>query len=238
MYLTRAADGLRRLQGDRSGLAAVEFALALPLLLVAGLYGTETANLALTHMKVSQVAMHVADNAARLGDTSTITNRALFEADVSDLLNGSKIQGGTKLNFYEYGRTIVSSVEVYDPDISCAGKKCKGGFQTPGVQFIHWQRCMGRKNVTSAYGGEYDSVPNGIGPSGQEVSADAGSALIFVEVAYDYQPLVSSRFFGPTTIRAVGSFTQRDNVDLSGLKKMRRRTGETAALCSRFRNGI
>lgn len=238
MSLTRAPAGLRRLQGDRSGLAAVEFALSLPLLLVAGLYGTETANLSLTYMKVSQVAMHVADNAARIGDTSTISNRAIFEADVTDLLNGSRTQGGTKLNFYEYGRTIVSSVEVYNPDISCAGKKCSGGFQTPGVQFIHWQRCMGRKNVTSSYGDEFDSKPSGIGPSGQEVSAEPGTAVIFVEVAYDYQPLVSSRFFGPTTITAVSSFTQRDNIDLSGLKRMPRRTGDTAALCSKFTNAV
>lgn len=233
-----AKRSLRRLNGDRSGLAAVEFAVSLPLLLVAGLYGAETANMAMTYMKVSQVAMHVADNASRIGDTSTINNRPIFEADVADLLNGSRTQGGSKLNFYDHGRTIVSSLEVYDPAISCGGKKCPGGFQTPGVQFIHWQRCMGKKNVTSAYGAEYDSMPNGMGPTGQEVTADAGSAVIFVEVTYDYQPIISSRFFGPTTIKAVASFTQRDNIDLSGLKKMNRRTGNTAALCSKFTSSV
>ncbi len=228
----------RRLKGDRSGLAAVEFAISLPLLLTAGLYGTETANLAMTYMKVGQVAMHVADNASRIGDTSSINNRPIFEADVADLLNGSKTQGGNKLNFFNHGRAIVSSLEVYDPAISCGGNNCPGGLQTAGVQFIHWQRCMGKKKVTSDYGAEYDSMPSGMGPAGQQVSADAGSAVIFVEVTYDYQPLISSRFFGPTTIKAMASFTQRDNIDLSGLKKMNRRTGNTAALCSKFTNSI
>ena len=62
----------RRLAGNSSGTSATEFALALPLLLTAGLYGAETANLALVHMKVNQLAIHVADNASRIGDTSQI----------------------------------------------------------------------------------------------------------------------------------------------------------------------
>ncbi len=238
MYVIPRRAALGRLNSDLSGLAAVEFAISLPFLLIAGLYGAETANMAMANMKVSQVAMHVADNATRIGDTSAINNRPIFEADVADLLNGSKTQGGNRLNFYDYGRTIVSSVEVYVPAISCGGKTCPGGSQTPGVQFIHWQRCMGKKKVTSEYGAEYDSMPSGIGPAGQQVSADVGSAVIFVEVVYDYQPLVSSRFFGPTTIKAVASFTQRDNIDLSGLKKTTRRTGNTVASCSKFTNSV
>ncbi len=227
-----------RLNSELSGLAGVEFAISLPFLLTAGLYGAETANMAMAYMKVSQVAMHVADNASRIGDTSVINNRPIFEADVADLLNGSRTQGSSKLNFFDHGRAIVSSLEVYVPAVSCGGKKCPGGSQTPGVQFIHWQRCMGKKNVTSDYGAEYDSMPSGIGPAGQQVSADAGSSVIFVEVTYDYQPLVSSRFFGSTTIKAVASFTQRDNIDLSGLKKSVRRTGNTIAACDKFTNSV
>ena len=48
---------LRRLAASRSGVAATEFALSLPLLLTAGLYGVETANQAVMQMRVSQIAV-------------------------------------------------------------------------------------------------------------------------------------------------------------------------------------
>ena len=56
---------LRRLTASRSGVAATEFALSLPLLLTAGLYGVETANQAVMQMRVSQIAVLIADNASR-----------------------------------------------------------------------------------------------------------------------------------------------------------------------------
>lgn len=233
MRLNRFRTLPRDLRRDRSGLAAVEFALSLPLLLVAGLYGTETANLALTHMKVSEVAMHLADNAARIGDTSTITNRAIFEADVADLLAGAATQGGSKLDFYNRGRAIISSLEIYNPAVSCGGKNCPGN-PTVGAQFIHWQRCQGVKNVSSDYGDEYDEMPSGMGPAGQEITADANSAAIFVEVTYDYKPLISSKFLGAPTIKAVASFTQRDNIDLSGLKKVKNGKVGKVGACNKY----
>lgn len=205
-----------------------EFALSLPLLLTAGLYGAETANLALVHMKVSQLAIHVADNASRIGDTSQITNRQVFEADINDLLLGSNIQGGPSLNFYEHGRTIISSVEVYDSSVGCSGG-CPHGPHPDGTIYIHWQRAKGKKHWTSTYGDQADIVPNGIGPTGLEVKPDPAGAVIFVELAYDYQPLVSSRFFGPTTIKAIASFIVRDNRDLSGLKQRKPASPDTVA---------
>lgn len=237
MSLNRAISRLRRLPSELSGVAAVEFAISLPLLLVAGLYGTETANYALTTMKVSEVAMHIADNAARIGDTSTITNRAIFEADVADLLAGSATQGGNKLDFFGHGRAIISSLEIYDPALSCGGTPCPG-HPTAGGQFIHWQRCLGVKRVSSDYGKEYDDMPSGMGPTGQEVTTEAGTAVIFVEVSYDYQPLISGRFIGTPTIKAISSFTQRDNIDLSGLKKARNGVVGKVADCSKYTSSL
>lgn len=208
-----------------------EFALSLPLLLTAGLYGAETANLALVHMKVNQLAIHVADNASRIGDTSQITNRQIFEADINDLLMGSNIQGGPTLNFYERGRTIISSVEVFDSSVSCSSG-CPSGPHPSGTIYIHWQRAKGKKVWTSSYGAENAILPSGIGPAGQEVTPDAGGALIFVELAYDYKPLVSSRFFGPTTIKAISSFIVRDSRDLAGLKQRKPAAPDTVASTS------
>jgi hypothetical protein len=223
---------LRGLVKDLSGTAMTEFALGLPLLLTAGLYGAETANLALINMKVSQLAMHIADNASRIGDTSTISNRKIFESDINDLLAGSNIQGGNSLNFYEHGRAIISSNEVFDSIISCLNGGCPNGLHTDGTKFIHWQRCKGKKVWPSSYGDEDAVLPSGIGPLGQEVIPDPGTAVIFVEVAYDYQPLVSSRFFGPTTIKAISSFVVRDNIDLSGLKQRNPYAPDTPATCN------
>jgi hypothetical protein len=233
LSLNHAMSRMRELCSDLSGVAAVEFAISLPLLLVAGLYGTETANYALTTMKVSEVALHIGDNAARIGDTSTITNRAIFEADVADLLAGSATQGGNKLDFYGHGRAIISSLEIYDPAVSCGGTPCPGR-PTAGAQFIHWQRCMGVKRVNSDYGKEYDVMPSGMGPSGHEVTSETGTAVIFVEVSYDYQPLISGRFIGTPTIKAISSFIQRDNIDLSGLKKARNGLVGKVADCNKF----
>lgn len=230
--MTRLGKFLRRLCGELSGTAMTEFALALPLLLTVGLYGAETANLALVNMKVSQLAIHIADNGSRIGDTSTITNQAIFERDVNDLLAGSNLQGGGALNFYEHGRAILSSVEVFDATMSCAHGGCPNGHHPDGTIFIHWQRCKGKKVWASHYGNEDAIIPSGIGPSGLEVIPDPGDAVVFVEVAYDYQPLVSSRFFGPTTITAISSFTVRENIDLGGLQQRNPHAPDTPALCS------
>lgn len=60
-------------------------------------------------------------------------------------------------------------------------------------------------------------MASGIGPAGRKVNAFAGQAVIFVEVAYDYQPLVSARFVGKPEIKVMASFMVRDSRDLSEL---------------------
>ena len=208
---------LRRLCDSRSGVAMTEFALALPLLLTAGLWGTETAYLSMIHMRVSQLATHVADNGSRVGDTSTLEDRKIYESDINDLLLGANIQGGNALDFFQHGRVIVSSLEV-DAD---------------GSQYIHWQRCKGVKVHPSTYGDEGDVVSaDGMGPPGEQVSAEPGDAVIFVEVAYDYQPLVSARFFGDTEITATAAFTVRDDRDLSQIYQRDPGSPDTVSRCS------
>lgn len=189
----------RRLASSTSGVAMVEFALGAPFLLVAGLWGTETANYALVNMKVGQLAVHVADNASRIGDTSTLQNRKIYEADLNDVIIGAQIQGGEKIGLYDNGRVIISSVEV----------------NASGDQYIHWQRCRGAKEVASGFGDEGDILADGIGPDGKEVMAQDGDAVIFVEINYTYQPLISDKFLGSRDIHSIASFTVRDDRDLS-----------------------
>lgn len=194
---------IRRFVRDGSGVAAIEFALAAPFLLTAGLWGAELANFTVAHMRVGQLAVHIADNGSRIGDTSTLQDRKIYESDISDLIYGAHVQGGKGLEIYEHGRVIISSLEV-DADT--------------GNQYIHWQRCRGAKNYPSSYGVEGDGLSTviaGMGPAGQEVQAQPGDAVIFVEIRYEYQPLVTTRFIGKSEIRATAAFTVRDDRDLS-----------------------
>lgn len=196
---------LSKIFGDTSGTALTEFALGAPFLLMAGLWGTETANFALVNMKIGQLATHVADNASRIGDTSTVTDRKIYESDINDLIYGAQIQGGPAIALYDHGRVIISSLESGGPDSEA------------DEQYIHWQRCRGAKTVTSSYGDEGDVMPNGMGPPDQQVMAMEDDGLIFVEINYTYQPLISASFLGSPEIRSFASFAIRDDRDLSDI---------------------
>lgn len=209
------AKTIRRLLHNRSGVAMTEFALGAPFLLMAGLWGTETANFALVNMKVHQLAVHIADNASRVGDTDTLQNRKIYELDIYDLLLGANIQGGPGIDLFENGRVVISSVEIWDQSIHAN----VSSDQSDGVPFIHWQRCKGAKNFDSDFGVQNSAQPDGIGPEGEEVLPEPGSPVMFVEISYDYQPLISDRFFGSTEIKSIASFMVRDSRDQSQLYK-------------------
>lgn len=211
--MSRIAQFARRLGRDTSGLGMTELALSLPFLMMAGMWGVELSNYALTSMKVNQLAAHIADNASRVGDTSQLTSRKVYESDINDVLVGANIQGG-HLDLLEHGRVTISSLEFYTDVDHCKNAVCVPGSATFDDQFIHWQRCLGKKNSPPGYGSEGDVMASGMGPSGRKVNAFAGEAVIFVEVAYDYQPLVSSRFVGEPEIKVMASFMVRDSRDL------------------------
>lgn len=207
---------LRRIGVSERGVAAVEFALIAPILLTSLLYGGELAWYMLVNLRVSQVTLQVADNASRIGDTSSLTNRKIYEGDINDVMIGAQLDGGTTLNLLSNARVIVSSLEV----------------NSAGKQYIHWQRCKGVKNVASSYGLEGDLKPTGIGPAGQEVTAPVGDGVIFVEVVYDYKPLISKAFISNTTIRSTAAFNVRDSRDLTQVYQTN--PAGTVASCSTF----
>lgn len=193
---------LRRMLRARSGVAAVEFGLALPVLLLLGLMGTETANYALTTMRINELASQIADDASRIGDESMLQNKKIYESDINDLITGGKLQAGG-LNLLGKGRVIISSLEVYPNTTN---------------QYIHWQRCKGLKAVTSAYGpagtGQTGGL-TGMGPAGNQATATAGDAVMFVEITYDYQPIVPLNFMPARMIKSTASFNVRESRDLT-----------------------
>lgn len=139
----------------------MEFALGLPLVLSLGLYGVETANLALANLRVSQIALNLADNASRVGIASTLNTAQIREVDMNDVLQAARIQGG-RINLSKYGRVIVSSLE-----------------NPSGTQRIHWQRCFGLMKGTdydSSYGTTKvtDGTDNTTATQGTDVSTGKG----------------------------------------------------------------
>jgi Flp pilus assembly protein TadG len=203
---------LAKLRQDRSGLALLEFAFGAPLVLGIGFYGVETSNLALVNLRVSQIALTLADNASRVGTSSGLTSQQLREIDINDIFEGAR-QQGSRIDLLKNGRITLSSLE-----------------NNAGTQRLHWQRCVGMKSgegYDSRYGptkptdGINDDVanagpltPNGMGEAGAMVNAPTNSGVMFVEINYDHKPFVGWLMQG-RKISYTASFIVRDRRDFS-----------------------
>ncbi|MBD3728465.1 MAG: hypothetical protein IE933_02045 [Sphingomonadales bacterium] len=213
---------LRRLSRNSSGTAMLEFALSAPLLMTAGLWGVESANQAIVQMRISQAAVLIADNASRVGEESLLGDLKLYESDINDVFYGAHIQTGGTIDLFDNGRVILSSLETVP---GSDGDK----------QYIHWQRCMGKKTFNSTYGNTGDGLTTdfpGMGPTGQEIIAFDGEAVMFVEVAYDYQPLISSLFTHAGTLKATAAFNVRNKRDLTQVYQRDPTTPDPIANCA------
>lgn len=218
---------MKRLRRSTSGLAMTEFALSLPLLFTVGLWGLETANQAMVQMEISQLAIQIADNASRVGETSNLSNSKVYEADINDVFIGANIQGGSRIDLYTNGRVIVSSLEVVPG--------------TSDQQYIHWQRCKGLLEENSNYGFAGDGLVteiDGMGPKGEEVYAFQGEAVIFVEIIYHYDPLINDAFTYRHDLGATAAFTVRDSRDLTQLYQRDLFFPDDVSSCNKFDNDM
>ncbi|MCK0531405.1 TadE/TadG family type IV pilus assembly protein [Sphingobium agri] len=217
---------LARLCRDRTGLALVEFAYATPVLLILITGGAELANYSITSMRLSALALQVADNASRIGEGDPMAAKKVSEAQVNDLLQGALAQGGNLNISGSYSekqasgsfvtknkaRIVISSLEP-DPDTS-----------HPDRNYIHWQRCYGQAiDYSPRYGRQGDDNLTGMGPTGRQVYAPPGSAVIFVEIHYRYEPLfpvLRPGMFGAMNygdMNTVAAMMVRDDRDMSQL---------------------
>ena len=198
----RLARQIARLRADTSGLALIEFAYSLPVLMGLGAVGIEVSNMALARMKISQIAVTLADNMSQIGVQNSLAQTQVSETDVNDAFVSVDRQDGN-MNIAQNGRIIVSSLE----------RNASGG------QWIHWQRCKGVKNYPSSYGNAGDGATGtsflGMGPTGSRATAPAGGAVMFVEIRYDYQPLFGQGFFPAERFSYRAAFTVRDSRDLT-----------------------
>lgn len=208
----------RRLRDDR-GVALIEFAISIPVLLTIGLVGLEVASYALAHLRVSNIAVLTADNASRIRDK-------IDEADVKELFIGA-MQAGEGIKFEQNGRIILSALEQQEGNTA--------------RQWIRWQRCDGDRTDKSSYGKPLDkngaAIVNGteafkadgtassnpsvetkqtmtaMGDAGNQIKAQAGTAVMVAEVVYKYQPIVSDKLLGPLEIRYLSAFNVRQRTD-------------------------
>ncbi|WP_375197695.1 TadE/TadG family type IV pilus assembly protein [Sphingobium sp.] len=181
------------LWASQSGLALIEFAYALPFLILLTFGGTELANIAITHARVSAITSMTADGVARVRDR-------VDENDINDAIIGAKY-AAESLDITGRGRIIISTVED------------NAATTTPTTdQVITWQRCKGVKSVAAAQtiGTEGQVLTTGIGPAGRQISATPGNPVIVVEIFYDYKPIMSNMFFGPISIHYMSAFSVRD----------------------------
>jgi len=236
-FRARAALLARRLRADTGGLALIEFAISLPVLLTIGLMGLETAHYALANLRISQMAMLAADNAGRV-------RISIDESDVNDIMTGTRLMGSS-LNFSANGRIIISDLEQRTNNNNTTALPTTPDNPNGYRQWVRWQRCAGALRVLSSYGGPTDaqgnpitnidtpvrnpdnsvkpdfgavenkSILTGMGPPGNQVQASAGTAVMFVEVVYQYQPIVPINFLGPRTIRYTSAFNVRQRTNYS-----------------------
>ncbi|WP_448657500.1 TadE/TadG family type IV pilus assembly protein [Sphingomonas sp. CJ99] len=194
---------LRRLGTDTGGLALLEFALSLPPLLLLLMAGAESTNYVIARMRISQLALHIADNAARIGTGSQLASKKITETDINDLFTGAQLQSGG-LDLRANGRVILSSVEpVANPNSNARYK-------------IAWQRCYGtRTTKTSTYGSAGDTNLVGVGPANRQVTATDYGATMFVEVHYVYRPLIRSQFVPRLEFSEIASMMVRDARDMT-----------------------
>ena len=208
----------RDLRQDRSGLALMEFAFTLPIVLGMGGYGTELSFLALTNLRVSQYALNLADNASRVGIVAGAGVTQLREADLNDVLQGTRKEGEL-IKLTTQGRVTLSSLE-----------NVRQARDATRVERIHWQRCIGlmagtgydsRYGQTDAADGTTvdtatDYANEGIPkPATLPVAAPNDSGVMLVEVSFQYRPLFGTMFVDTQIIRDAQSFVVRDNRDFT-----------------------
>ncbi len=196
---------LTRMRRHERGVAMLEFALMLTPLTLLIMTGAELTHYITIRMRVGQLALHLADNAARMGSGGQLSAKTVSETDINDVLTGAGLQAG-EMSIYNNGRVIISDLEpMANPNTTAKYK-------------IGWQRCRGAvTSHASTYGTAGQTNLTGMGPVGRQITAQDNNATMFIEVYYVYRPLIPvvSQVAPSTTMTEIASMAVRDRRDLS-----------------------
>jgi hypothetical protein len=163
--------------------------------------GLELTNLMLTHLRISQIALTVADNAGRV-------RTGIDESNIYEVFAGADLIG-QDLDFANRGKVVLSSLEPNGLSGVNAGQR------------INWQRCFGALAVAPRYGrqgaGSSDgALAAGMGPAGNRITAASSTAVMFVEVSYGYEPVILESLRSVVgTIRYESAFNVRERTNQS-----------------------
>ncbi|MBX6322634.1 MAG: pilus assembly protein [Rhodospirillaceae bacterium] len=194
---------LRRFAADRRGIAIVEFAALLPVLVVAFFGCFEAARYILTNLKIDRVAGETADLVSQLDSVSTAELTDLFYAG-EDIMTPFD---GTQNGRLDDGIIIVS--DVYCQPNANPSWKCP----TNAPAKVSWQRNDGgglaATSKIGSVGGDA-TLPTGL-------TLGQGEDVIVVEAYYRYTPSLASWMFGTTTFYKVAYYRPRGQTALNTL---------------------
>lgn len=170
--LTAIRHTIHRARRDARGVAVVEFALALPVLMTL-FYGTiEVTRYILIVQKVEKLAHSVADVTAQ-SQTVTIASLNQVMSAASDIMSPFTLSTN--------GKVIVSSL-----------------YRAPAAAnaTVNWRYEGGGTLTATSQIGAVGSIP--VVPGG--FTFEERDNIIAAEVSYQFSPLISAQFFGTTTI--------------------------------------
>ena len=182
-----------------------------------GLVGLETANLAMAHLRVSNIAMLTADNAARVRDSIDEANVDRAADRRQDDRRQHPVPPERPDHPVEHRAQHGRRRAAPAPASGSAGSAATAA---------------GTSSRATARRAPARPTPSlqAVGPAGNQISASAGTAVMVVEVDYDYQPLVSDAIFGPRIIRYESAFNVRQR-DQPGAEE-RRQPATPAQTCT------
>ena len=174
----------RALKRDESGVSLIEFALIMPIMLMAALTGLEYTNYVLARQKIERVTTSTADLFARYQIPPN-------EAQVNDLFEG--VDDISKpFDVSRHGRVIVSGViGTYDSTSGETENK------------IAWQRCYGDlTGRTSNFGVQWSGSDFAAGPEidlPNGIMLEQSQMAVLVEVFYFYGTTLTGVNLGSVT---------------------------------------
>lgn len=160
--------------GDDAGVSVIEFSLILPFMLAFAFGTLEYVNYVNTHAQISHAALTMADTASRTFATSGLAGTDMSEQAINDAFEAVRLDT-PGLDLMNGGRMVLSSLEV----------------DASGRQIVRWQRCRGALTAgVPDYGKQNAVLSGGMGPAANRVTAPSNGAVMFVQIAYRYKPII------------------------------------------------
>jgi Flp pilus assembly protein TadG len=183
---------LRQLRDDIAGLALIEFAYTLPVMLGFGLIGIEYTNVILAHQKTERIASTLSD---QIAGNQVPPN----ERQIGDMFDAVQLIA----NPFEFGANggvvVTAVVGIYDDDDDRMRNK------------IAWQRCSNSDAFESDFGTQWTGSndvadgPNITLP--RDIQLAQNQMVIITEVFFPYEEIINEDFV-VGMLPASGTFEQ------------------------------